>query len=85
LLSHDLKNFAGQPQALANFIIDTKPSEEVVELAVDLSIIQASVSIYRKLYQIVERSRRGEYLIELDIDPIFFYSKRSQNNCSNYC
>ena len=33
LLSHDLKNFAGQPQALANFIIETKPSEEVVELA----------------------------------------------------
>ena len=33
LLSHDLKNLAGQPQALANFIIDTKPSEEVVELA----------------------------------------------------
>jgi hypothetical protein len=23
LLSHDLKNFAGQPQAFANFIIDT--------------------------------------------------------------
>lgn len=33
LLSHDLKNFAGQPQALANFIIETNPSEEVVELA----------------------------------------------------
>jgi len=33
LLSHDLKNFAGQPQALANFIIETNPSQEVKELA----------------------------------------------------
>lgn len=33
LLSHDLKNFAGQPQALANLIIETNPSDSVIELA----------------------------------------------------
>jgi hypothetical protein len=50
LLSHDLKNFAGQPQALANFIIDTNFRGGCRVSGVNLSIIQASVSIYRKLY-----------------------------------
>ena len=33
MLSHDLKNFAGNPQGLANLIISEKPSESVRQLA----------------------------------------------------
>ncbi|TDO72812.1 signal transduction histidine kinase [Flavobacterium chryseum] len=33
MLSHDLKNFAGNPQGLAKLIIDENPSESVKELA----------------------------------------------------
>lgn len=33
LLSHDLRNFAGNAQALAKLILDEKPSQEVVEYA----------------------------------------------------
>lgn len=33
LLSHDLRNFAGNPQSLAKMILETNPSEEVKELA----------------------------------------------------
>ena len=33
LLSHDLKNFAGQPQLLARLILDANPTEEIKELA----------------------------------------------------
>jgi signal transduction histidine kinase len=32
LLSHDLKNFAGQPQILASLILEEKPSDEIKEL-----------------------------------------------------
>ena len=33
LLSHDLKNFAGQPQSLARLILEANPAEEIKELA----------------------------------------------------
>jgi hypothetical protein len=33
LLSHDLKNFAGQPQQLARLILEANPSNEIKELA----------------------------------------------------
>lgn len=33
MLSHDLKNFAGNPRGLAQLIIDQKPSESIQELA----------------------------------------------------
>lgn len=33
LLSHDLKNFAGQPQSLARLILEVNPAEEIKELA----------------------------------------------------
>ncbi|WP_367754291.1 sensor histidine kinase [Flavobacterium sp. WC2430] len=33
LLSHDLKNFAGQPQLLARLILDANPTNEIKELA----------------------------------------------------
>ena len=33
LLSHDLKNFAGQPQLLARLILDANPTDEIKELA----------------------------------------------------
>ncbi|MCI9844954.1 sensor histidine kinase [Flavobacterium pectinovorum] len=33
MLSHDLKNFAGNPQGLAKLIIDEKPSESIKDLA----------------------------------------------------
>lgn len=33
LLSHDLKNFAGNPKSLATMILETNPSSEVKELA----------------------------------------------------
>jgi hypothetical protein len=32
-LSHDLKNFAGQPQLLASLILEANPSNEIKELA----------------------------------------------------
>jgi hypothetical protein len=33
LLSHDLKNFAGQPQQLSRLILEANPSNEIKELA----------------------------------------------------
>jgi hypothetical protein len=33
LLSHDLKNFAGQPQQLSTLILEANPSNEIKELA----------------------------------------------------
>ena len=33
MLSHDLKNFAGQPQLLASLILEANPSNEIKELA----------------------------------------------------
>jgi signal transduction histidine kinase len=39
LLSHDLRNFAGQPQALATLILEENPPEEVKEFA---TLIQQS-------------------------------------------
>jgi hypothetical protein len=54
-MSSRFKKFCWTTASLANFI-ETKPSEEVVELT-DLPIFQASVSVYRKFHQIIERAR----------------------------
>jgi hypothetical protein len=47
LLSHDLKNFAGQPQQLSRLILEANPSNEIKELAVFINLLINSFCILK--------------------------------------
>ncbi|MCC9064190.1 sensor histidine kinase [Flavobacterium piscisymbiosum] len=73
MLSHDLKNFAGNPQGLANLIISEKPSDSVRQLA---ELIRESTNLqfryienFIKLLQEQDRVVKGNQEIKTILLP----------------
>ncbi|GGF17250.1 sensor histidine kinase [Flavobacterium limi] len=72
MLSHDLKNFAGNPQGLAKLIIEEKPSESIKDLA---ELICESTNLqFRYIENFIKLLDEQDQFIKINPQPrkIFF-------------
>lgn len=74
LLSHDLKNFAGNPQSLAMLILEEKPSETIKELA-EL-IYQSGSQQFQYIENVIRLLKEQDAVLKdpFDKKTIHFYS-----------
>lgn len=67
MLSHDLKNFAGNPQGLAKLIIEEKPSESIKELA---ELICESTNLqFRYIENFIKLLDEQDQVVKINPEP----------------